>query len=294
MRRDDYPSLYRCSDAASRTCQRRYLYAVKAHLGLLAATGLIACWTPVSPRWDRAVSVSIALTMLAALIVGLVLKFAKLDDAWFRARAFAENAKNAAWRFMMTPAQTDHVELEKEEKAFVEELQKVRDRFPQVERHLSKHQDNGAEITSKMREMRTCPVQERLDFFKKHRLRDQIRWYMRKAKANANAEERWFWAILAADGLAVAAAVTRLVCSVDYNPTGGIAALAACLLAWTQTKRFSDLANTYGVAARDLNGIATLADHARDEAGLRRLGEEIEAAVSREHRLWVERANLTA
>lgn len=293
MKRDDYPSLYRCSDAASRTCQRRYLCAVKVHLGLLAATGLIACWTPASSGWERAVSMSIALTMLAALIVGLVLKFAGLDDAWFRARAFAENAKNASWRFMMTPAQDDQVELEKEEKAFVEELQKVRDRFPQVERHLSKHQDNGLEITPKMREMRTRPVEERLDFFRAHRLRDQIGWYMRKAKVNANAEQAWFWAILAADGLAVAAAVTRLLCSVDYNPTGGIAALAACLLAWTQTKRFSDLANTYGVAARDLNGLATLADHVRDEDGLRRLVEEMESVVSREHRLWVERANLT-
>lgn len=292
MNHTDYPALYRCSDAASNSCQRWYMIALKSHLGLLAATGLIACWNPSLDEWEKAVSIGIALTMFLALLIGLVLKMGGLDDAWFRARAFAENTKNAAWRFMMSPKPADQADVEREEREFLEELQKIRDRLPQVERYLSQHQDDAREITEKMREVRALTTAERLEFFKEHRLQDQIGWYMRKAKMNAKSEQRWFYAIIAADGLAVIFAVVRLLIDVEYNPTGGIAALAACLLAWTQTKRFSDLSNTYGVASRDLNGLATRADHVHTEDELREFVEEVDVAVSREHRLWVERGKL--
>ncbi|MGP1345551.1 MAG: SLATT domain-containing protein [Phycisphaerales bacterium] len=293
MKDSDYPALYRCSDAASNSCQRWYMITVKSHLGLLAATGLIACWNPSSEGWEWSVSIGIALTMFLALLIGLVLKMGGLDDAWFRARAFAENTKNAAWRFMMTPQPSNQADIEREERAFLEELQKIRDRLPQVERYLSQHQDHGHEITEKMREVRALPTADRLAYFKKHRLQNQIAWYMRKAKMNAKSEHQWFFAIIAADGLAVIFAVVRLLVDVEYNPTGGIAALAACLLAWTQTKRFSDLANTYGVASRDLNGLATRADHVHTEDELRDFVKEVDIAVSREHRLWVEHGILT-
>jgi len=292
MKHTDYPALYRCSDAASNSCQRWYMIAVKSHLGLLAATGLIACWSPSSDGWEQAVSIGIALTMFFALLIGLVLKIGGLDDAWFRARAFAENTKNAAWRFMMSPIPPEQENAEKDERDFLEELQMIRDRFPQVERYLSQHQDDGHEITAKMREIRSLAISDRLAFFKEHRLQDQIAWYMRKAKMNAISEQRWFYAIIVADGIAVLFAVIRLFIDVEYNPTGGIAALAACLLAWTQTKRFSDLANTYGVASRDLNGLATRADHVHTEDELRSFVDEVDITVSREHRLWVERGNL--
>jgi hypothetical protein len=232
--------------------------------------------------------------MFLALLIGLVLKMGGLDDAWFRARAFAENTKNAAWRFMMTPQPTDQADIEREERGFLEELQQIRGRFPQVEKHLSRFQDDGYEITTKMREVRALSTLDRLAYFKLHRLENQIGWYKKKAKMNATSEQRWFYAIIVADGLAVIFAVVRLLTDIEYNPTGGIAALAACLLAWTQTKRFSDLANTYGVASRDLNGLATRADHVHNEDELRAFVEEVDVAVSREHRLWVERGKLTA
>lgn len=292
MNDTDYPALYRCSNAASNSCQRWYMIAVKSHLGLLAATGLIACWNPSSEEWERVVSIGIALTMFLALLVGLVLKMGGLDDAWFRARAFAENTKNAAWRFMMTPKPADQIDIEREEREFLEELQQIRGRFPQVERYLSQHQDDAHEITEMMRQVRAYTTTDRLAFFKEHRLQDQINWYMRKAKTNSKSEQQWFIAIIAADGLAVIFAVVRLLVNVEYNPTGGIAALAACLLAWTQTKRFSDLANTYGVASRDLNGLKTRADHVHTEEELRDFVMEVDVAISREHRLWVERGEL--
>jgi hypothetical protein len=212
-----------------------------------------------------------------------------MDDAWFRARAFAENAKNAAWRFMIKPKPGAADEDEREEAAYLEELQQIRDRFPQVESHLSKYDHGGDELTTRMREVRQLTTAERLEFYKQYRLQDQIEWYRNKAKANAEAEGRWFTAILVIESLAIVAAVMRILSIHDYNPTGAIAAVAACLLAWSQTRRHSDLANSYGVACRDLNGLRTRAEHVHDESALQRFVAEVESAISREHRLWLEK-----
>src|SRR5690606_15890090 len=106
----------------------------------------------------------------------------------------------AAWRFMMTPKPVDQESVEKEEREFLEELQQIRGRFPQVEKHLSHHQDDGLEITTKMRDIRALALSDRLSFFKEHRLQNQIVWYMQKARLNAASEQRWFYAIIAADG----------------------------------------------------------------------------------------------
>jgi hypothetical protein len=285
----DHPALWRSSSAAAGGCQWWFFFWFRTHLALLAATGLLASWVPTDEKVDHVVSALIALLMFAALIVGLVLRLAHMDDAWFRARAFAENAKGAAWRFMMKPKPSVVADDETEERAFLEELQQVRGRFPQVERHLSKYDKRGEELTTKMREVRSMSMADRLAFYNEHRLQDQIDWYRGKAKTNADAESRWFAAILVAEALALVAAVVRILTVHEYNPTGGIAAVAACFVAWSQTKRFSDLANTYGVACRDLNGLRTRAEHVHDEASLQQFVSDVETAVSREHRLWVER-----
>lgn len=285
----DQPALWRSSSAAARGCQWWFLFWVRVQLFLLAATGLVAAWTPADKNTDHIISSIIAFLMFAALIVGLVLRLARMDDAWFRARAFAENAKGAAWRFMIKPKPSVVAEDEAQESAFLEELQQVRGRFPQVEKHLSKYDKGGEELTAKMREVRSMPTADRLNFYKQFRLQDQIDWYRKKAKSNADAESRWFALILVAEALAIVAAVLRIITVHEYNATGSIAAVAACLLAWSQTKRFSDLANTYGVACRDLNGLCTRAEHVHDEGVLQKFVAEVETAVSREHRLWVDR-----
>ncbi len=290
----DLPALVRTSGAAAAGCQRWFFFWIRVQLGLIAATGLLSAWAPVDPDTDHYVSGLVALLMFLAFLVGLVLRLGRIDDDWFRARALAENGKSAAWRFMMRPRPPVLVDAEAEETVFLDELEQIRDRFPQIERHLSKYDGGGGEITEKMRQVKGLDCAERLAFYKQFRLQDQIGWYRTKAKINADAESNWSFALLAFEALAVVLAVVRILSIHEYNPTGAIAAIAACVLAWSQTKRFSDLANTYGVACRDLNGLLTRSDHVHDEQRLQALVAEVETAVSREHRLWVERRSAVA
>jgi hypothetical protein len=321
MKENDYPALWRSSTEAARAAQWWHFFWVRAHLGLLAATGLLAAWTPSvsvpdsngqrtleelataiaqteqghahAVATDHVLSGLVAFLMFSALVVGLAVQLKPMDQAWFQARAFAENAKDGAWRFMMKPRPATQTEVEAEEKTFLDELQQIRGRFPQVEKHLSAHDGGGEELTPAMRDVRAKPVLERLAFYREHRLQDQIDWYRAKAKLNAGAESRWFVIVLIAEALAVVVATVRIFTASGYNPTGAIAAVAACFVAWRQAKRFGDLANTYGVACRDLNGLLTRAEHVHNEAQLSTFVEEVESAVSREHRLWVELRSAT-
>lgn len=289
MKHADYPALWRSGDAASRIRQKHFLMLVRVHLSLLAASGLIAGWNPSDPLHEKVVSWSVVGTMLAALIISFAIKHLKLDDAWFRTRAFAENAKEAAWRFMMHPACASGAESDPIRTAYLDTLQKIRARFPGLAREIASEGDTGAEITPQMQEVRSMTIADRCALYLTARIQDQVDWYTSKAKENAKSETRWFWFILAAEGTAVLAAIVRLTLVQEFNPTGGIAALAACLVAWLHTKRFSDLANTYAVAALDLKTIKERYGLPDSEESLYKLVDEAETAISREHRLWVEK-----
>lgn len=289
MKHADYPALWRSADAASRIRQKRFLLLVRVHLSLLAATGVIAGWDPSDPLHEKVVSWSIVGTMLAALIFSFAIRHLKLDDAWFRTRAFAENAKEAAWRFMMHPPCASGAASDPVRTAYLDTLQEIRARFPGLAKEIANEGDKGAEITAKMQEVRSMSIADRCDLYLTARIQDQVDWYASKAKENAKSETRWFWFILVAEGTALLTAIVRITLVQEFNPTGGIAALAACFVAWLQTKRFSDLANSYAVAALDLKMIKERYGMPDSEDSLYKLVEEAETAISREHRLWVEK-----
>jgi len=283
----DQPALWRSSDAAAVDTQRRYMFWIKAHLAVLAACGLISAWSPDNACYERLVSGAVALLMFGALMIGLLLKLTRIDDIWFRTRALAENAKAAAWRFAMKPKPATTELDEAEARAYEEELAQLRKRFSQLEKVLVRFADNGPQTTPEMQRLRSLPPAGRLEAYVRFRLQDQIDWYRNKAKANANAETRWFYWIFLIEALAIVVAVSRIFLHQEYNPVGGVTAMAAGFVAWSQTKRFSDLATSYAVACDDLKGLREGVSRVHDDTALLRLVADVEGAISREHRLWV-------
>lgn len=63
--------------------------------------------------------------------------------------------------------------------------------------------------------------------------------------------------------------------------------MSAGFIAWMQTKRFSDLGISYSIAAGDLRRIAEERAHVETESDVELLVKEVEAAVSREHSIWM-------
>ena len=284
MNPDDEPALKRSAGAASDAAQRVFLRLSTLQLGLLATTAVIAGWRPLASSGQRAGAVAVCGLMFVAFLISIALKLGHFDDKWFRCRALAENVKRAMWYFVMSPAN----ERTAREADYRQQIEDIQDRFP-LAKDLAAHRVEGPLVTEWMNWVHGMPLDGKLQQFKLHRIQDQTTWYQTNASSNAKRESRWQWLVFVIEAAAILLAGMQVWGLWLFNAVGGLAAIGAACVAWSQTKRHSDLANSYAVAAEDLRRIAERWGSPRSDDELRQLVDYVERAVSREHSVWLSR-----
>jgi hypothetical protein len=145
-------------------------------------------------------------------------------------------------------------------------------------------------ITNRMLEIRSLPVERRAEIYLSERINNQRRWYSSKAESNRKSAKRWFNAIMLAQTLALFSSLGAVAKpEFPVNLISIFAALAAALVAWVQLKRHQELANSYGLAAQELGFAAEQAKHIHTSEELSAFVLDSENAISREHTLWIAR-----
>lgn len=284
MKTHEMPALQRSAGAAAATAQKVFLELNGAQLALLSVTALLAGWTPQTIDTQRLVAGGVCILMFAAFLANIALKVGHFDDKWFRCRALAENVKSAMWYFVMSPAQ----ERTRSEARYLQQIQDIQARLP-LAKELAVHRIEGPILTEWMSHVQALSRADKLKVFLERRLADQKKWYQRQARTNALRETQWQWIVFLLEAAAIVIAAEQTWRPGQYGLVGGLAAIGAAFVAWMQTKRYSDLANSYSVAAEDLRRIAdSQAAPATDEE-LTQLVDEVERAVSREHSVWLAR-----
>ncbi len=266
-----------------------YLRLTKVNLLLLMATVAISGWPTTAPEALRRVAFGSAILMLVALTISIIQRVRRLDDQWFKCRAIAENVKSAAWFFALQPNPQGAIDRREHEDRFLEEVEKIRQRFPEQAARLAGHHTGGTEITQWMRSTQELPLADKLALLKKERIQDQISWYDRKAKSNVGREGLWAYCFIVLESTAVAAALLQVWMLWRYSTAGVVATVAAAALTWAQTRRYSDLANSYAVAAQDLRLLLERSDRVGDPSSFLALVKDVEMAISREHSMWLGR-----
>jgi hypothetical protein len=250
MQADDYPSLHRASDGASRNAQKRCFQLLGVQLGLFFFVGLLGFISQsVSQAEVRAFLTAIAISLATAVVVMLVGRERRYDKLWFDGRAIAESVKTATWRYMMGAAPF-LPSLPNADERFVAELEEIRRARPEVVVHLAGRAAGGDTISRFMTNMRTSDFATRKAEYLESRVRDQNVWYDSKARWNRRRSAFWYWAVLLLQLSALALAVIAAV----YGPFKGnlvglIMTAGASLTAWSQAKRYDDLSNSYSLAA---------------------------------------------
>jgi hypothetical protein len=141
-----------------------------------------------------------------------------------------------------------------------------------------------------MREARTASFIARRDLYAECRIRDQQLWYSTNADRNEIQGNRLFLAIWTINAFAIGAAICLVIWpSLSLNTTGIFATIAASLFAWLQVRRNQELAQSYSVAAQELGLVHSKAIHIGSEDAFAEFVADAEAAISREHILWVAR-----
>ncbi|MBI0382966.1 DUF4231 domain-containing protein, partial [Streptomyces albiflaviniger] len=281
----DFPALYRAADSNSLSGQRRYLRTTRLQLGSLVAAALFGLFGWHAGRTDIA-SVLAAVAFASALVSEIYLLKERPDRQWYTGRAVAESTKTLTWRYMVggSPLGVETVDRGSADALLL-------DRFADIEADVQPLwliPDEGApgQITAAMALTRGLPLDERRDFYLKHRINDQLDWYRRKARWNARAATRWSVTLAVLELVGLAAGIARAAGMVEVDLMGFAAALAAAGTAWVQAKQHQNLATAYAVTGHELSAISARMPSAPSESAWASFVADAEEAISREHTLW--------
>ena len=287
FRDEDYPALYVAADAASRRARMAHTRLIGAELALLvaaAASGVALSLLPGAAGWERALP---AVLLVAALIAKLANRLQRFDEHWFDGRAVAETVKSATWRFVMGVRPYDG-EGRAPDATLGESLRETLAARPGLAAHLRRLPVGSRQVvTERMRQIRARPMTERQGFYLTARVDDQEAWYAARSQTNARAATVWFWVSLLFEGLALAAAIMIAVTGLRVDLVSLFAAISAAATAWAQLGRHDELAKSYGLAAHELMVLHARLELAESEEAFRQGVEETEAAISREHTMWM-------
>jgi hypothetical protein len=285
---DGYPALFRAADAASNRAHLAHTRLVGAELALLIAAagiGALHALLPVTDAgWVRTVP---AVLLVAALVVKLANRQQRFDERWFDGRAVAETVKSATWRYVMgvRPYEPDEA---KSGAMFAQSLGEAVAARPALAAHLHHLPRRGRQIiTEEVSRLRALSPDARRAVYLAARVDDQEAWYAGKSHANARSATVWFWASLICEGLALAAALIAATMGLRVDLVGFLAAVSAGATAWTQLGRHNELAKSYGLAAHELMLLRARLELAETDEAFRQGVEETEAAISREHTMWM-------
>ncbi|MEN3357481.1 MAG: SLOG-associating effector domain 1 [Mycobacteriales bacterium] len=201
------------------------------------------------PSHDRAGfdDTASAVLLLAAVGMRLTLRWLGVDSDWVRARREAEAARSGAWR-----------------------------------RCATGRADAGDGPLS--REISTTSIETRWQFYRQHRMDDQIGYFTDRADRHRRTARRWHLIRLALTAGTVVVAAASLLLPVPGTVIGLMSSLLATSEAWLQFRRSEVLASSFAEARDDLRELR--AENPADEESLARAVDAVETALERERWTW--------
>jgi SMODS and SLOG-associating 2TM effector domain 1/SMODS and SLOG-associating 2TM effector domain 3 len=203
---------------------------------------------PVPPH-DRAgfYDTASAVLLLAAVGMRLALRRLGVDSDWVRARREAEAARSAAWR-----------------------------------RCATGRADAGDGTLS--REISAASVENRWQFYRQHRMDDQIGYFADRADRHRRTARRWRLIRAALTAGTVVVAAGSLLLPVPGTVIGLMSSLLATSEAWLQFRRSEVLASSFAEARDELRELRT--ENPAAEESLARAVDAVESALERERWTW--------
>jgi hypothetical protein len=273
----DLPALYRQADGNARKSQRRYrlLLGYQLLFALLASScGALASMTTGAWPGYAASGASLLIVLLR-----MWHRATHADTAWYDARATAEQVKSLAWRYATRTEPFGPELSDGDADALL--LERLRDA---ASGPGSVSPGNGQQITSSMRTLRSAPLAERVDTYKRERVADQLRWYTCRAHSAQAAAERWDAAFFVFSSAALLAGI--LLAQTGINLVGVFAALAGTVVTWAGGRRYAALGRAYGRAALDLSLTDERATVIPSDRELSEFVSTLEATMTGEHERW--------
>jgi hypothetical protein len=281
----EYPGLHAATDAASLRAQRAHFIVIRLQLALFFLVALTAGFVPVVPNYLRQELAVVAAVVLAiAIATAWIGRLRQYERVWFTCRAIAESVKSTSWLYMMrVPPFGDDGPAE----VFASRLYEILSAWPGYETYFAAEGTAGHTASPQMRHIRDMGFAERKKHYVELRQNDQRGWYGGKCEFNRSRASQWFWITTTLPLVALVLAIAQA----RYGPApinfiSPLMTLAAGFLAWSQSKRYEELAQAYSLAALEIQHLSALTVGASAEESLRDVVVDTEEAISREHKMW--------
>jgi len=283
----DYPALYKTAGKMSATSQSHFLWLVRGEYALLFLAAVFSMNFYATPEYF----IIPTIILIASLIVLIFRSLQKPEQDWYRGRALAESIKTSCWKYCMRAepfgSEDSLAQRRAEFRTYLIEILRsnrlIGDRLPP---------DNAAEdqITTSMETTRALSLEDRKQYYDRHRVRDQRAWYAKKAGLNRRASKAWMFASVVAYGIAILISLVRITePAFAYWPVEPVIVVASSILGWVQIKKFNELASSYTLTAHEIGIIQAKISDISSEDDFSKFVVDAEQAFSREHTQWVAR-----
>lgn len=273
------PAIFHQADGSSANAQKRFLAATGMALGLAALAALLGVIEAAEAGWLAAIA------FVTAIVVGALAVTRNLERTWYDGRALAESAKSLAWLFSVRGGDLS-TEDEEPERHLKMRLRAIRDELSGLDFVIPA---GGADVTDQMRVLRAAPLPERRATYLAERVDNQVGYYTRRAGDHERQATRFRGATWAAQAAGVLSGAAKGLSLIDVDLLGIAAALAAGFTAWIQTRDHVTLARAFRLTGEDLERVKEDLPPEGDEAGWAQFVADAEAAMSREHVMWLAR-----
>lgn len=281
----DFPAAYVAADRTSLKGQQRFLRATRIRLVAVMAAAVLGALTTIQ-EVSRLAAILAAVSFGLAFVAEMYLWRTRPDRAWYDGRAGAESAKTLTWRFVVggRPFEKDERSDAEAEELFLDRLHEVIGALKSVP--LVAPAPVPTQITDRMRELRSRPLNERKRVYLDWRIGDQQDWYAAKASANEKQGNRWTLLLAGLEGSALLAAILMASGAFRIDFLGIAATAIGVAVAWMQAKQYQALASAYSVACQELAEIRSRGAYVKEEGEWAEFADQSEEAISREHTLW--------
>ena len=140
-------------------------------------------------------------------------------------------------------------------------------------------------------QVRSLPILERLEIYRRDRVDDQANWYAGKSIFNRKRATCWFWIMVGLHASAILMLLWKINSPTLKLPVEAVAVAAIAILSWLQAKKHRELSASYSLAAHEIVLIKGEAVSIQREQELSDFVVNSENAFSREHTQWAARRN---
>jgi conflict system pore-forming effector with SLATT domain/uncharacterized protein DUF4231 len=274
------PAIVTASDSASVRAQRRYLALTGVSLVLLVIASVFGI---VHGHWAGWVS---AAAFAVALVVTALDRTRAARREWYDARAAAESGKSLVFRYAVggDPLGVGVANAPEALRRRLDELRAELDKLGADVRGAA-----PGDMTA-LDALRASQREVRAEAYREQRLVDQRDWYRRRARERRAGARWWLVAIVALQALGIAGAVLKGIGATEIDWLALCATAAASCAAWVAMRDYEVIARSYDFAAHDLtDALERIERDSGDEGTWSRFVADAEAAISREHTMWLAR-----